>query len=286
MPRLQHHPLLLFGLFAYGFSWLVWLVGISQLTGDISMANPRMSFYLLVGSFGPTLAAFVWTAVLDGRKGILELLRRLVKARAAWWLYILIFFLLPTLAFVLNLLVGIEPNLELWKIALTMILVSPLNSLMGGVIFGVGPLGEEVGWRGFVLPRLLTRHTSLQASVLLGLLWAFWHTPLFFLSDFRNGVPLWVFCLLYPLSLIFISYLMTRFHHWSKGSLLVAIWFHGAVNVTASQMSDPDLWNTSRFSPLILGLITLAMFGLAALVVGFLARRLATSEPLPSVASP
>ena len=285
MPLFQRYPLLFFGLLAYGFSWLVWLIGISQLAGDIRMDNPKMSLYLLVGSFGPTLATFVWTGILSGRKGVLELLKRFVRTRVAWWVYALASFLLPTIGLVLNIFVGIEAKIALWKIALTMILAAPLNSLLGGVIFGVGPLGEEAGWRGFALPRLLTRYPTWQASVVLGLLWAFWHTPLFIFSDFRNGMSLWAFCLLYPMSLICISYIMTHFYHWSQGSLLIAVWFHGAVNVTASQMSNTDIWNLSGYSPLTVGFIILMVFGVVALVVGLLAARFTKPEPFPTVSN-
>jgi uncharacterized protein len=280
---LQRYPLLFFALLAYGFSWLVWLLGIRQLGNDVSLANPTMSLYLLLGSFGPALSALLWTGVLHGREGVLELLKRLIKARVAWWIYALAFFLLPVLGFVLNALVGVAPTLELWKIAITMILAAPLNSLLGGVIFGVGPLGEEIGWRGFVLPRLLKHYTALQASVVLGLLWAFWHMPLFVFNDFRNGLPLLMFCLVYPLSLIFISYVMTRLHQWSKGSLLIAIWFHGVVNVVASQMTNTEVWNLAGYPPVFLGLLVLATFGLAALVVGVLATRFGKAEPLEAV---
>jgi membrane protease YdiL (CAAX protease family) len=50
------------------------------------------------------------------------------------------------------------------------------------ILLDPGPWGEETGWRGFALPRMLTRFSPLTAALLLGLIWGVWHTPAFFVS--------------------------------------------------------------------------------------------------------
>ena len=47
-----------------------------------------------------------------------------------------------------------------------------------------GPIGEEIGWRGFALPRLLEKYSALSASLILGSVWAIWHLPLILVGDF------------------------------------------------------------------------------------------------------
>ena len=107
------------------------------------------------------------------------------------------------------------------------------------VLFLGGPLGEELGWRGFALPRLQGRHTALTSSVVLGLVWGLWHIPLYFvpgtgqyeITRSGNGVAFaiggaatWT---------IGLSVLFTWLFNQTRGSLLVVIGFHAAVNLAA-----------------------------------------------------
>jgi membrane protease YdiL (CAAX protease family) len=94
--------------------------------------------------------------------------------------------------------------------------------------------GEEIGWRGFALPRLQQRHSALTATLILGSLWAFWHLPfLFYLPNFRAmglvgfpGLALGILCG---------AIVLTWLYNGTNGSVLAASLWHGAFNfVTAS----------------------------------------------------
>lgn len=111
-------------------------------------------------------------------------------------------------------------------------------------------LGEEIAWRGYLLPRLQALLGGLGASVAVGVVWALWHLPLFLLpGTFQYGTSLGLFVYL----LVCWSVLMTAFVHGARGSALVAILFHGAVNFTAFALRYP-------------GPYTYVFWGLAALV--------------------
>lgn len=108
---------------------------------------------------------------------------------------------------------------SLWSVAL----IFAFNLLFGGT------LGEEIGWRGFALPRLLEKFSPLQASFILGIVWALWHLPI----DIRSGFGLagagavivrllWT----WPLTIIF-----TWFYLRSKRCLLVPFMLHTSVNI-------------------------------------------------------
>jgi len=91
-----------------------------------------------------------------------------------------------------------------------------------------GPLGEEIGWRGFALPYLQKRHNPLWASIILGLFWALWHAPLdishgFVMPGFEGVVYRLVFTI--PITLLF-----TFFYNRTKGSILIAILLHTSTN--------------------------------------------------------
>ena len=124
------------------------------------------------------------------------------------------------------------------------------NFLLGG------PLGEELGWRGFLLPELLKRYRPLAASVILGVIWGLWHLPIDIYAGYGleglAAVPVRV------ITAIALSILFTWFYLQSKGSLLIAMFLHTAANIY------PDL----GFSGYDLSIALLALFiGIAALVV-------------------
>lgn len=95
-----------------------------------------------------------------------------------------------------------------------------------------GPIGEEIGWRGFALPGLLERANALLASVALGVIWAVWHLPAFVLPGFpQSGGPF----LLFTAALVAQSVLITWIYSGASGSVLRArILFHLVVNSTTS----------------------------------------------------
>ena len=82
------------------------------------------------------------------------------------------------------------------------------------------PIGEEIGWRGYALPRLLTRCSALTAGAVLGVIWAVWHLPVV-LADPGLRVPVPFLLQVVPLSILF-TWLFLR----TRGSVLIAVLFH------------------------------------------------------------
>jgi uncharacterized protein len=91
-------------------------------------------------------------------------------------------------------------------------------------------LGEEFGWRGFLLPRLMPRFSVLPACLLVGVIWALWHWPLFYQGIVRSPAPeiFFLLTLITGLSLLIAAvYLRT-------GSLLLAMLMHWSSNAAQS----------------------------------------------------
>src|SRR5579884_1357224 len=200
---------------------------------------------------------------IEGAAGVRRLLGRIVLWRVGvqWYL-----FAIPGI-FVISLLgtIVLPGALASYHAPSTGFLLNiPLNFV---VSFLIGPLFEEVGWRGFALPRMQRLQGPLIGSLLLGLLWAFWHLPLFLVPDFASqngGLSLASFSML-ALGAIAISIIMTWVFNNTRGSLLIIMLIHNSVNV--SQGVVGSLFPGVNSNPNIL-----IGFGVTALVIVLVTR--------------
>jgi membrane protease YdiL (CAAX protease family) len=189
--------------------------------GPISNSNPL--FYVAV--YAPSLSALVVTAYADGIAGLRDLLRRLFRWRVGIRWYLVVFLGMPAL------LVGSGVLSAWWSgqpfkfeqghkpLALYPMLIS--------LVLDPGPLGEELGWRGFALPRLLYSRSAVTASFIVGLIWGLWHLPAFFINGLpQNQVSLPAFLV----AVVALSVLMTWVYQHTHGSILVAILIHWVFN--------------------------------------------------------
>jgi membrane protease YdiL (CAAX protease family) len=261
-----------FVVIACAISWTIWLAGILSIDGLTGLEDERFSAFLLAGSFGPSVAALVIAGFTGGRSSIVILLKRLILVRVDWRVYVVTFFLMPGIGLVLYLILGISAKISLWKIATTMIALVPVNALLGGVIFGVGPLGEEMGWRGVLQSRLQGRVNSIATAIIVGLVWAFWHLPVFRFADFRNGLDWPQFVVLYPISMILIAFVMGHLWRWSNGSLSIAIFFHAILNTLTVDLTRDNWWDFGTLNALQIYLVILMIFALTACAAEILAR--------------
>lgn len=179
IKMLRRQPLIGFYVMAFAFTW-IWDV----LAFEVWHLDP-LSGGLAPGPFlGPTLAAFVMTASIDGKRGVLRLLRRYVLWRVPIQWYVAVLLGMPTLTLLSVLtLPGALSTFQTPPPALVFDFVPLFFTIF---VFG-GPLGEEPGWRGFALPRFQERHGPLLASLFLGVLWGLWHLPVYLLVPAYNG---------------------------------------------------------------------------------------------------
>jgi membrane protease YdiL (CAAX protease family) len=200
--------LALYFLLAFGFSLVIWL--------PVFVGGHSSPFYLSVGTFGPTLAALTTHRILAGNWRAVRLwtdLPHFLLGIASGGSAVLISAFAA--AFLMT-----KSGIDRWQwSALLQIL-----TLFGPNLVG-GPLGEEVGWRGYALPRLQHRFDPVTASLLLGFLWASWHLPLI-LAHVYN-VTWWQFLAVTMAASIFLSFGFNK----SAGSTLCAVVVHGLYNV-------------------------------------------------------
>jgi uncharacterized protein len=228
---LMRHPVAAFFVLTYAISWGIWLL-MAVLSLGIHM--PLGGMLNIVAIFGPTLAGLTLTATGQGRTGVYQLLSRLWQPlpQPAWiGVALLLPLVIMAVAAALAFLIG---DLMLsTAVAVGWLLL--LGEFVRILFFG-GPLGEEIGWRGYALPKLLHDHSPFKASVLLGLVWGVWHAPLYAIAGtgqnemLRSGGSFPFLFVAFVVWTIGLSVLFTWLYKLARGNLLVVILFHAAVN--------------------------------------------------------
>ena len=206
---------------AFAFTWFFWGLDVLGVR-DVIPALPGLT---VVGTFGPLVAAVIVTAQESGRAGLRSLLGRVVRWRVApiWYAVAILGPLVITLgAIALHVALGGQPpSLGLLIGALPTLLIFVVYMMIAVA------LGEEVGWRGYALPALQARYSALLASLILGVMWALWHLPVFFNPDtFYSNLPfaLWL------AHIVPFAVLITWVFNSAGGSVLMAMFFHAVMN--------------------------------------------------------
>jgi membrane protease YdiL (CAAX protease family) len=265
VQMMRRHPLLFFFLIAFGFTWAYELIvyGILHTHPSFLWQWPLT----LVLTLGPTLAAFLMTAVTEGRAGILHLLRRYVLWRVGISWYLIVLLGIPALLLLTVLLLPGAPSA--FHVPGLFWLICPIVFLTV-LVFG-GPLGEEPGWRGFALPRLQQRSGPLVGTLLLGVLWGVWHLPLFlFIPGFHDAGTGFVGILVpfveFVISIIAMAVIITWVFNNIRGSLLLAILLHASINTAFGvlPMLFPSLPVTLMTVGLYSALVVMALLVIAA----------------------
>jgi uncharacterized protein len=228
---IRRHPLISYFAIAYAGTWLVWALFVLSRDGSglLPFHSPSSFLVLIgIGTFsGPTVGAFVVTAVTGGAEGVVRLLWRIVQWRVGvvWYLFVL---------------VGVPAIETLGTMAIPGALasVTPIDwlpELISAAVFFVypgllaGPLGEEIGWRGLALPRLQQLTGPVQASLILGLLWAFWHAPIWFGGQWSE--PSVANIAVYVFWIVAVSFIFTWVFNNTHGSVFMAILLHATMDV-------------------------------------------------------
>lgn len=258
IPFIKRHPVVLFFILAYGIAWLFWM-----LRAYFNEGNGLLTW---IGGFSPAISAVLVLLITEGRGGVQAILSKLFVWRVpvGWYLVaILTPLVMVLLAVPFQVILGNAdlPGMNLQSI----IQLIPAIILLLGLIISFGlfmSAGEELGWRGFALPRLQDKLGPLWASVVLGGLWGIWHLPLFFLpgtAQYGLAIPGYVLaCMGY-------SVIYTCLYNHTKGSVLIASLYHAADNSIISFAAPimPSIVNQLYFSLLALAMVILLVMGIS-----------------------
>lgn len=240
-------------------AWLLWysadLIG-RQLGAGLGVR----SILYLPGTFAPAMIALLF-AFRRGEPAGRSLLSTVThwNVRIGWYAFALVFMAGVKLAAAVahRVLVGSWPEFG----------PVPLVVLFGAALLSAPfQVGEELGWRGYALPLLMERFGVAAAGLVLGLVWALWHLPLFFLPGADMvGQPLPVFVV----SVMALSVVMAVVWQGTRGSLPVLMVMHAAVNNTtgvvpaAGQVADQFSLQAMPMAWLTAGILAFAALAAA-----------------------
>lgn len=212
----KQYPTIAFFVLTFILSW-----GVGRIVDSVydTTQSVILTLPLLILSAGPLVAALIVSAMIGGKAEVLALLRKLTIWRVSWRWYVIALFLLPALhlvAIYLNVLLGAPmptiaafgPGMGILS-AFAIRLVNPWD----------GPMLEELGWRGFALPRLQDRYVPLTANLILGLLVVIWHLPLISSGDYA-----WI----YIPGTLAVTLLFGWVYNGTGGSVLLTLIMHAA----------------------------------------------------------
>lgn len=223
-----------FFVLALALSWLAWIP--LALLGEDPMTFPYL-ILMILGGLGPAVAEIILVFGLGNRQLRRDYKHRVLDVRRIGWKWaaviLLIFPVLNGIATLLSVVSGgPEPTFETAE----RLLANPLSIVPFLLfLFVFGPLPEELGWSGYALDGLQSKRSALGASLIIGLVWAVWHLPLFFMEGtfqseqigFATPAFWW-----YMLPTLPISVLDTWVYNNANRSTLSAVLLHFMVNVS------------------------------------------------------
>ena len=226
--RLKDLRTLMFFVTAYLISWVAWMTLFAR---HLSHLVGLGLWLYLIAVLAPHASAVLITAIERGRPGLLTYYRLVFGAVPIRWGLVAI---------------SVPPIVYLTRYAIAIVFHLPRDSFLHHpprtlltLIFGqlAVVLGEEPGWRGFALPRLIERLGPNLGTFILGIAWAFWHLPLFVVPGTpQYGTPFVPFLIM----LTAWSMVMTLVVIHSDGSAVAAMLFHVSANLCAFTMWEPD----------------------------------------------
>lgn len=313
-PTTRPHPVTRFYLLALGFSWAGWL---PFAAGEVGLLPFRIPWEIpLLAQFGPTVAGFALAAGEAGWRGVRALAIQALRWRVAPRWYAVALLTTPAIAAVWlgihaamgDAIPGWEalrewparygetfggggvyaldsaPHASFGPIAALRGLVraSPWFAIVNFIAFSIltGPVSEEFGWRGWLLPRLQHGRSALRASLIIGVLWGAWHTgPDFWRILLQGDARAFLFPLAMTLGTVPLSVVFCWLYNSTGSSLVAPMLFHASFNATLSVLGL--VW-TSRSTLLVGGELVLGLWVLMAfIVVRYGADRLSVRSPKP-----
>lgn len=280
LNEIRKRPLIFYVILNYLISWTFLYPCYQIILNADEGSFPWLALIGIPGGFGPSLAAIITVWLTEGKAAVQLLMAKFksFKVNVKWYLLILI---LPIVIYLAALLITNLFGFELGNINVREGLKMIFPYFLLALPFG--PVMEELGWRGYMLPALLKKYNIYISSLILGITWTFWHIASF---TFPGAAIPSVFevstltVVLYLLSITAETFIISYFYLRTNGSLIIAILFHASFNASSNIILSvfPDVEENVEFR-LLLFVINIILMSLTAF---FLFSRLKRSQKVVS----
>lgn len=257
---LKRHSLVLGILLMFVLTWPIDLANSGVLPFRVPFA-----IYILLG-WGFILASIIMTWLTVGKEGVIALLKRFLIWRVGWKWYLVAFLLYPAIfctAVLLNAALT-HTAMDFSEVFAHKIFGPSANLLVFIVpffLFDAIANGEETGWRGYVLPRLQAKHSALMSSLIIGVIWGFWHFPKFLAPGNDSSFALFM------IKVMADAILYTWLFNNTKGSLLLTTLFHASGNTAGVFLPIANTVTGSNTGALIFQVLLQIMVAIAVVMI-------------------
>jgi membrane protease YdiL (CAAX protease family) len=221
----------------YAISWIIW-IPIALSSNNILLFHISPFPGIIIGGMAPSLVGLILILEEQGISGTKSLLGRLFqwKVNIRWYIFVLCIpaVIISTSIIINSIFANVPINISTigdWRIILITFIVT---------LFIGGPIGEELGWRGYALPKMGETRKPLLASLIVGLGWGLWHLPLFWINgSLQADIPvIW-----FIVSILAESVLYTWIYTSTGGNLFLMVLFHTSINAWAKLLLLPVITN-------------------------------------------
>ncbi len=259
---LKQNPIRAFFALTFVIAWSLWL--------PLGIFAPENYLLSLPGVWAPTVSAFILTWLTDGNMGVRSFMSRIIRWRVGIQWYLVVLFGIAAIAY---LAIGIGTIFGIAAPEISLPFGLPRESLIGflpiyflsNLFFG-GPIAEDIGWRGYIFSKLRERMNAVQASILIGIVWAIWHLPYFIFPEWNSAVGnipfLWFGLLTTSWSILF------AWVYVNTGSVLMPILFHAAINTTLGTLGILGQSNGDLTALVLNTILTWLIVGIVVEVYG------------------
>lgn len=234
IQKIKKYPLISYVILNYVISWTFLYPAYQAILNAEEGTFPMIALIGIIGGFGPSISALIIVYITDGKSEVYGLLRKykIVRVHLKWYAFVMF---VPSIIYFIAILMTSLVSFELGNLDFIEAFKMFFPYFLLALPFG--PVMEELGWRGYMLPKLLDRYGIFSASLILGLVWTFWHIASF---TFPGAAIPSVFevnawsILLYTLSITSQTLVFTYIYLKTKGSVFIAILLHAFFNASSN----------------------------------------------------
>jgi len=257
---IKRHSLIIGIVLMFMFTWPIDLSN----SGVLPFKFPFV-VYLFLG-WGFVFASLIMTGLTLGKEGLRLLLNRYLLWRVGWKWYLVAFLLTPAIYFT-----GVYLNAALTNVPVdfSTVMAYKIFGASANLPFFILPFfitdlisnGEEIGWRGYVLPRLQAKYNALTSTLILGVVWGLWHLPKF-LSHWNTTSFAW-----FMVHILAVAVLLSWLYNNTKGSLLLTSLFHASLNTVGVFLPVANTVSSANMSAYIIIVVIEVLAAIAVILI-------------------